>query len=94
MKRQLLRMLAVILGLLGLFYIGDYLSIRYRIPGHRDQLGAVNVQSYYAIHEKSGKTEYDYQDPQAETCVKSIFPHSGYTPCWYASRHLEKRIDI
>jgi hypothetical protein len=93
MKRKLWRLLAVIPGLLGLLYIGDYLSIRYRIPGHRDQFGTVNVQSYYAI-EKSGKTEYAYQDPQAETCVKSLFPHFGYTPCWYASRHLEKRIDI
>ena len=94
MKRQLLRILAVISGLVGLLYVVDYVSILYGIPGHRDQFGTVNVQSYYAIHEKNGKTEYDYQDPQAETCVKSIFPHFGYAPCWYASRHLENRIDI
>jgi hypothetical protein len=25
------------------------------------------------------------------TCVHSLFPHMGYQPCWYLSRHSEQR---
>jgi hypothetical protein len=82
----------VILALLT--YAGDYLSVRYKIPKGRDPFSTVTIQPYYVIHEKSGKTEYDFADPQNQVCVRSLFPHFGYTPCWYLNRHTEKRIDI
>jgi hypothetical protein len=25
--------------------------------------------------------------PKAESCIHAMFPHFGYTPCWYAVRH-------
>jgi hypothetical protein len=75
-------------------YAGDYLSIRYRIPKSRDPFATVTVQPYYAIHQKNGKTEYDFSQPESEVCVRSLFPHLGYSPCWYVKRHTEKRIDI
>jgi hypothetical protein len=54
----------------------------------------VTIQPYYAIHEKNGKTEYDFAQPENQVCVRSLFPHFGYNPCWYVKRHTDKRIDI
>jgi hypothetical protein len=82
-----------ILSLL-ILYIGDYISVRYRIPKNRDQFGMVKVQRYYAVGLKSGKTEFMFLTPQNQMCVHSLFPHFGYTPCWYLARKTVKRIDM
>ena len=94
MKRALLRIAGAIV-LAGLVtYAGDYLSLRYRTFKNRNPYSTVNIQPLYAIHEKNGRTEYDLAQPQTEVCVHSLFPHSGYRPCWYVNRHTEQRIDI
>ena len=94
MKSALLRIAAAVVILALLTYVGDYLSVRYKIPNGRDPFSTVTIQPYYAIHEKNGRTEYDYAQPQTQVCVRSIFPHFGYGPCWYVNRHTDKRIDI
>jgi hypothetical protein len=94
LKAILLRIAAAILLLALLAYAGDYLSVRYRLPKGRDPFSSVTVQPYYAIHEKNGKTEYDFGQPQNQVCIRSLFPHFGYSPCWYVKRHTDKRIDI
>ena len=75
-------------------YAGDYLSARYRIPGNRQTLGSVEVQTAYAARLKNGRIEYSLGDAYTQTCVRSLFPQLGYTPCWYLSRHATKRIEI
>ncbi len=83
-------LLAILLA--GVVFLGDYLAIRF--PGSRNPFGTVNVQPYYAIHLKNKKTEFDFDvPPQTNVCVKSLFPHLGYPPCWYASRKTSQRID-
>lgn len=77
-----------------LTYIGDYGWLRYRIASGRAAYGVVAVSTDYAIHQKNGKTEFQMSDPQSQTCVNSIFPHQGMSPCWYLRRHPEKQIDI
>jgi hypothetical protein len=94
LKSALLRIAAAVVILALFTYGGDYLSVRYKIPNGRDQFSSVTIQPYYAIHEKNGRTEYDYAQPQTQVCVRSIFPHFGYSPCWYVNRHTDKRIDI
>lgn len=81
-------------GLLVVLYVGDYCAVRYRIPYGRDPFGQVTVQPVYVIHEKNGKIEYQFADPEVDACVRSLFPHMGYSPCWYLSRHTEKQINI
>ena len=81
-------------GLAAFAFAGDYAGLRYRIAAQKDPFGAVTVRPYYAVRLKSGKTEFLFEDPQPETCVNSLFPHFGMTPCWYARRHPERRIDI
>lgn len=94
MKRVLLRIIGIMVLMVLIAYAGDYLSVRYKIPNGRDPFSTITIQPYYAIHEKNGKTEYDFAPPEDQTCVRSLFPHFGYSPCWYVKRHTDKRIDI
>jgi len=76
-----------------LLYTGDYLSVRYRIP-NRDPLGVVKIQRYYAVRQKDRKTEYYFLDPENRQCVHSLFPHFGFSPCWYLGRKTKEEIDM
>jgi len=56
-------------------YLGDYAMARSK------PLGSVQVQPFYAIHQKDGKTEFDYSVPP-ET-------QTAWRPCcrtWAATR--------
>ena len=94
MKDIVLRIVGAMFLLALVTYAGDYLSVRYRIPKDRDPFSTVTIQPYYAIHQKNGRTEYDFAPPESQVCIRSLFPHFGYSPCWYVKRHTEKRIDI
>jgi hypothetical protein len=94
LKGIVLRIVGTVVLLALVTYAGDYLSLRYKIPKAREPFSSVNIQPYYAIHQKNGKTEYDFAPPENQVCVCSLFPHFGYSPCWYVKRHTEKRIDI
>ena len=85
----------ILAGLLVLsaLYVGDDLSLRYRIPPSRQPFGTVTVERYDAIPEKNGKVEFGFEPPVQQTCVHSPVPHMGYPPCWYLSRHAEQRIN-
>jgi hypothetical protein len=94
MKSLWIRWLSVALLLVAMVYGGDVVALRYRIWRHEDGFGSVAVTPEYVIQEKNGKTEYQFAAPQDQVCVHSLFPHFGYSPCWYVSRHAQKRIDI
>jgi len=70
-----------------LFYAADYAVLRYRAARGRNPFGTVQVQPYYLVPLKDGKTEFMFLDPQNQSCVRSLFPYMGLTPCWYLSRH-------
>ena len=88
---MLKRILATFLGGLVLIYAADYLSARMR---GANALGAVQVQPYYAVPLKDGKTEFMMLDPEMQTCVRSLAPHFGYSPCWYLDGRKQERKDI
>jgi hypothetical protein len=90
MKRGVL----VCLGLLALVYAGDYGLLKYKASASSEAFGSVQIDPYYAVRQKDGKTEFMNGQPQMQTCVYSLFPHFGYQPCWYVSRRTRKRIDI
>ncbi|HEV1285350.1 MAG TPA: hypothetical protein VNU44_08570 [Bryobacteraceae bacterium] len=70
-------------------YLGDYAMARSK------PLGSVQVQPFYAIHQKDGKTEFDYSvPPETQTCVASLLPHMGSNPCWYVVKHKTRKIEI
>jgi len=94
MKSLRIRLLTAVLLVAAMAYAGDWMCLRYRNWKRGDAFGSVTVTPVYVIHEKNGKTEYQFAQPQDQPCVRSLFPHFGYSPCWYVSRHTEKRIEI
>jgi hypothetical protein len=90
-KRTFFRILGGIVLLAVVVYGIDYAVLRLR---GNSGLGSVTVTPFYEIHEKSGKTEFDFKDPVAQTCVNSLFPHLDYQPCWYLQRNPQQKIEI
>lgn len=92
--RALKRVILFLLFAAAVIYAGDYLSVRFPIPRSRNPYSKVQVQPYYAIGLKNKRTEFDFDvPPETVTCVHSLFPHSGFDPCWYVQGHTMRRID-
>jgi hypothetical protein len=81
------------LGLLILSYVGDYLSLRLQIP-KRAPFGTVRMQPYLAVPRKDGRMEFMLEDAFEQTCVHSLYPHFGSSPCWYLERERSKRKNL
>jgi hypothetical protein len=82
-------------GALLIAYAADYGVFRHRVAaGDANAFGQVVITSYDAVQQKSGRTQFIFHPPQAQTCVNSLFPRAGYLPCWYLQRHTEQRTDI
>jgi hypothetical protein len=80
----------ILLVLVALAFVTDYFMLRW----NHDPLGKVTIKRYYSISLKNGKTEMDYAEPEVQACVNSVFPHRGYSPCWYLRRHNLKEINV
>jgi hypothetical protein len=94
LRTAFLATVLLLASLVVLAYGIDYLIFRYRVASNRHPFGSVTVQSYYAVSQKNGKTEYLFDPPQPQTCVHALFSHASYAPCWYLSRHHEQRTNI
>jgi hypothetical protein len=93
------RILVVAVAALAVLFISDYLSVRIRAfhPKAADPFESIKALRVLAIPEKNGKTSYevDAQNPeQTVTCVHSLFPHSGYSPCWYVKPRINQPIPM
>ena len=67
-------------------YVLDWIVVELKMGGaHPAALGTVSV--YQATELKSGKMDVYYHDPVNQTCVHSLYPHFGFQPCWYLSKH-------
>lgn len=75
------------------FYLLEDVSIRLRFP-RTDPFGQVTVHRFYALHKSREKMSLINTNPVDETCVSAVFPHLGYTPCWYLRGHNEQRVDF
>jgi hypothetical protein len=88
------RIATLVVVIIAIYYVGEFISIKYRIPASREPLSTVEITKLYAILQKSGKTEYEAGEPETQTCVNSIFPHLGYSPCWYVRRHKIQQVNL
>jgi hypothetical protein len=82
-----------------LLYLGDALSVRIRRihPHPNDPFESLTAPRILAIPENNGKVSYerDIQQPdQTVTCVHSLFPHSGFFPCWYIKKKLQQPVSM
>jgi len=97
-KERLLRFFGVsvlaIAGAAVLAFSLDYAVLRVREATNRNAYGSVVVNHYTAVLQKNGKTTLTFDPPQPWTCVNSLFPHQGWLPCWYLSKHNDQRTDI
>jgi hypothetical protein len=91
--RVVRRVLLGLVSVVALLYLGDDLAVRLPIPRKRDPFGQVTVYRLDTIPQKNGKVEYAPEPPAKQTCIHSLFPHMGYAPCWYLSRHAEQRVN-
>ncbi len=93
------RTLLIVVALAAIVYAGDYAVVRLRAayPRLGNAFGSVQVVRLLAIPLKNGSTEYelDALQPQATvTCVRALFPHLGYQPCWHVRRQSQKPIPM
>jgi hypothetical protein len=73
------------------------LRLRAAYPRLGKAYDSVQVERLYAIALKNGRTEYELDAQQPEvtvTCVRTLFPHQGYPPCWYVRRNSQKLIPM
>jgi len=89
-SQLLSRIAIVVVALVIVLYFGDYVVVKMR----SDPTGTCQVTKLYAIAQKSGKTEYEEGDSETQTCANSLFPHLGYSPCWYLRRHKIQQVNL
>lgn len=94
LRRIFLGTVVFALGTAILTFGVDLGLFRLRAAAQRNPYGSVVVSRSYAVLQKNGKTQFIFDPPTPETCVKALFPHSGMQPCWYLSRHPEQRTNI
>lgn len=90
-----IRLLIAALTLLGLVWLGDYVTARHRIAiGASSFVESVKVQPMYIVPHKDSRAEYVFGDPQMVNCLHSIFPHFGDNPCWYVKKHAQPAVPM
>jgi hypothetical protein len=94
LRRRFFATILALAAAVALAFVVDFLIFRIRVAANWNPYGSVTVDHYYAAHLKSGKDEFFFDPPQAQPCSHSLFPQSGYQPCWYLSRHPEQRTDV
>jgi hypothetical protein len=80
--------------LLAAAYLADYAVLRFRLATNRGATSSVTVRPVYAVPQKNRSTEFLLGDPEDQTCVNSLFPHMGDSPCWYLRSHKEQQINM
>jgi hypothetical protein len=93
------RTLVLSVTLVATVYAGDYAVVRVRVayPRFGPAFDSVQIEKLYAIALKNGRTEYQLDARQPEVtvpCVRALFPHLGYSPCWYLRRNSQKPIPM
>lgn len=89
-KRIARMVLASGIGFGAVLYGCDSLYVRLRPPS----FAQVRIERFLEIAEHFNKVGYERTDPVMEKCVYAIFPHFGYAPCWYLTRHTVRFVKI
>ena len=84
------RAIVLVVVFFAITFLVDYFTLR----SNRNAFGSVTVKRYYVVGLKNGRQEISMADPENQMCVNSVFPHLGYSPCWYLRRHDTKQIDV
>jgi hypothetical protein len=71
-------------------FLGDYLVLHIRIAAQGVEGVTQKVTTFQAALLKDNKFNVYFDQPQIQTCVRSIFPWLDDAPCWYLRRHTVK----
>ena len=94
LRWAVLRVLGIAIAAFAIAYAIDFLVLQFRVAENYHPYGTIQVHPYYAVPHKDHKTEFLFDDPHDQTCVNSLFPQAGDSPCWYLNRHRDQRIDM
>ncbi len=94
LRRIVVVALAIVLGAAVLTYGADYTVFRIRVRENWNAYASVAVRHSYAILQKNGKTQFIFDPTGPQICVNALFPHAGFQPCWYLSRHPDQITNI
>lgn len=94
MKRAIAYILAAVIALALVMFLGDLAWLEVRTGRHQNVYDTVTVEVVDQIPQKGNKAEYVPEPPQPQTCVRSLFPHSGNEPCWYLRRHTQQQVNF
>jgi hypothetical protein len=73
------------LGLIALvvvIFVIDYIQLK-----ARGAAGIGTIPLTVGTAMKDGRVQIFTGDDQTETCVRSLFPHFGFNPCWYVKQN-------
>jgi hypothetical protein len=85
-KRLALIAIGSLVAFVVLLYLGDWGFVCVRSQPY----DSVTVQHYYAVTQKTGRIDLQYDRTYSQQCTRSLFPHRGLQPCWYLRRHTEQ----
>jgi hypothetical protein len=80
------RAVLIVLAALVVVYAFDYALLHHKMANPDQTVAYGTITSFYGTATKGGKMEIFTDQPLTETCVHSLFPHSGYRACWYVSK--------
>ncbi|HTZ73758.1 MAG TPA: hypothetical protein VMB47_07550 [Candidatus Aquilonibacter sp.] len=92
-KKILVRGFLGLLGTAVVAYVLDAIQVRIRLATGGPSRAYDTVTVLYAAGLKGGKYEIYSDQPDSETCTRSLFPQLGYQPCWYLRRQSMKMLD-
>jgi hypothetical protein len=87
LKQILKKLLLGLLGAAAVVYGFDWAAVTFRIPAARELYADIRVDQVYTSTNKYKELEYSRGNPVTERCVYALFPHEGFRPCWYVTRH-------
>jgi hypothetical protein len=92
-KKILVRGFLGLVGAILVVYVADAIQVRIRLATGGPATAYDTVTVLYASGLKGNKYEVFADQPEIETCARTIFPQMGYSPCWYLRGHTMKMID-
>lgn len=87
--RRISTIVQTLLALILLLYAGDWGMLHIR-ASRGTAYKTFQVEQYLSTPLKGNKAEYDYMGTQPQQCARSLFPQSGYVPCWWLARHTTR----
>ena len=92
-KKIIVRGSLALLAAAVLAYVIDAIQVRVRLATGGPSKVYDTVTVLYAAGLKGSKYEIYGDQPDTETCARTLFPQLGYSPCWYVREHTMKMLD-